>query len=547
MATDADIVPQALTDFVFDLYDSVTLSQVTEEQARLYNNVFRDLSQKYFASTPWPSPTAIAAECNGDPLFLAFYRELTHRHWHAVSRPSLRERMEGWDVYRELFDELLEGAEEDSTSSNPKLFILPAWVFEIVHEFVYQFQAFCQFRTTLFASANKHNLLEAPPVVGSGGSPDGKGDSTPPTTSVGGGKRGPPHHVVENLALMQEEASQDVWSVDTVMYYLHRLVEIGTNPKCVVPAYQYFGIFASVALSRLECLLTDYSASLSALVPVLENTTSKVVKAGQESKTFTQVIHSVFPARLSLTYHGGISFLMLRRYKDAVTTVGDLCTFMHRGFKTGQLRQMPNADQLFKNYDRMIALLAICTHVCPQTNLIDESILKSIREKHGAQMSKEAYTELFVICAPKFVSPAIPDFISSGSIDDAYKQQIYLLEQELNDQSNFRALRSYLKLYTSIPISKLLNFGNKASTLPSLKLKMRQLESANPDIPSLKAVIRKSALDIHYYAEKIDGGDDEIVHVDEAEKQRRFENYFFGQITQSYELRKSANVINTNL
>ena len=46
MATDADIVPQALTDFVFDLYDSVTLSQLTEEQSRLYNNVFRDLSSK---------------------------------------------------------------------------------------------------------------------------------------------------------------------------------------------------------------------------------------------------------------------------------------------------------------------------------------------------------------------------------------------------------------------------------------------------------------------------------------------------------------------
>ena len=46
MATDADIVPQGVTDFVFDLSDSVTLSQLTEEQGRLYNNVFRDLSQK---------------------------------------------------------------------------------------------------------------------------------------------------------------------------------------------------------------------------------------------------------------------------------------------------------------------------------------------------------------------------------------------------------------------------------------------------------------------------------------------------------------------
>jgi hypothetical protein len=44
MATDADIVPESVTDFVFDLYDSLTLSQLTEEQSRLYNTVFRELS-----------------------------------------------------------------------------------------------------------------------------------------------------------------------------------------------------------------------------------------------------------------------------------------------------------------------------------------------------------------------------------------------------------------------------------------------------------------------------------------------------------------------
>ena len=35
------------------------------------------------------------------------------------------------------FDELLEGAEEDASSSQPKLFILPEWTFDILHEFVY--------------------------------------------------------------------------------------------------------------------------------------------------------------------------------------------------------------------------------------------------------------------------------------------------------------------------------------------------------------------------------------------------------------------------
>jgi hypothetical protein len=47
MPNDADAcVPTALTDFVFDLYDSVTLSQLTEEQSRLYNTEFRELSAK---------------------------------------------------------------------------------------------------------------------------------------------------------------------------------------------------------------------------------------------------------------------------------------------------------------------------------------------------------------------------------------------------------------------------------------------------------------------------------------------------------------------
>lgn len=487
----------------------------------------------------------VARECNGDPLFLAFYRELTHRHWHSVSRPSLRDRMEGWDVYRELFDELLDGAEQDSTSSPSKLFILPEWAFDILHEFVYQFQGFCQFRTSLFNSANKHGLMG-----GGGGAASAadaaatEGGSDEKATS--NNKKGPPHHVVDNLAIMREDAAKDVWSVDTVMYYLHRLVEIGTSPKCVVPAYQYFGVFASVALSRLECLLTDYSGCLAALAPILENDSVTVSKADQETKTFAQVVNGVVSARLSLVYHAGISFLMLRRYKDAAITVGDLCSYMHRGFKTGQLRQLPYSEQLYKNYDRMIALVAICTGLCPQSDMVDETIAKVIREKHGAQLGKEAYAELFVFCSPKFISPAIPDFFESGPIENVYKQQVQMLEEELSDQPVFRDLRSYLKLYTTIPISKLVEFGNAQHAVPSLKLKMRQLESNNPAVPSLTGATPKSALDIQYYVDVTANGD-EIVHVDEAEKQRRFENYFLGQINQSYDLRKQASRINTSV
>ena len=44
MANDADAcLPKTLTDFIFDLYESVTLSQIPEEQSKLYNDTFREL------------------------------------------------------------------------------------------------------------------------------------------------------------------------------------------------------------------------------------------------------------------------------------------------------------------------------------------------------------------------------------------------------------------------------------------------------------------------------------------------------------------------
>jgi RNA polymerase I-associated factor PAF67 len=64
--------------------------------------------------------------------------------------------MVGWDVYKELFDEMI------LESSDPSFFILPVYgVFEILHEFVYhQFQGFFQLRTSNFNSALKPGLVD---------------------------------------------------------------------------------------------------------------------------------------------------------------------------------------------------------------------------------------------------------------------------------------------------------------------------------------------------------------------------------------------------
>jgi hypothetical protein len=44
---DADVcVPTLVKDFIFDLCESVTLSQIPDEQSKLYSTTFRELCSK---------------------------------------------------------------------------------------------------------------------------------------------------------------------------------------------------------------------------------------------------------------------------------------------------------------------------------------------------------------------------------------------------------------------------------------------------------------------------------------------------------------------
>lgn len=197
----------------------------------------------------------------------------------------------------------------------------------------------------------------------------------------------------------------------------------------------------------------------------------------------------------------------------------------------------------------MIALLAILTHVCPPGGLLEDSVIRTIREKHGSQLSKidageEGYEDIFMFACPKFVSPALPDYSQpSTSSNDAYKHQVRKFQDEMASQHVARKLRSYMKLYTSIGVSKLAAFNdtNEKDFLPlllSYKHKMRQLEQSDDSLLQGKM---GSALDIHYYIVN------DMVHVDEAEKQRRFENFFMGQILQNTDIVKELETMSTEV
>lgn len=98
-------------------------------------------------------------------------------------------------------------------------------------------------------------------------------------------------------------------------------------------------------------------------------------------------------------------------------------------------------------------------------------------------------------------------------------------------------MRSYMTLYTSIGVEKLASFNDMKveqfeSWLTCFKHKMNQLENNNK---------KGSAMDIHYYVT------DNIVHVDEAEKVRRFENFFMKQIQNNDDILRQLEAIKIEL
>lgn len=76
---------------------------------------------------------------------------------------------------------------------------------------------------------------------------------------------------------------------------------------------------------------------------------------------------------------------------------------------------------------------------------------------------KEVFRSFFIFGNPKFVSPCSPS--SDAAIADYSKEatdhQINMFMEEVDQQLQLPTIRSYLKLYTTLPLDKLASFMDK--------------------------------------------------------------------------------------
>ena len=113
----------------------------------------------------------------------------------------------------------------------------------------------------------------------------------------------------------------------------------------------------------------------------------------------------------------------------------------------------------------MFHLLAICLVLHPQC--IDEGLQQALRENNfHEKMYKMQYGDMkefescFGYACPKFLSlvPPSPGKANEDYVKEAIEHQTQVFMDEVLQQKMLPTIRSYLKLYTTLPLKKLVTF-----------------------------------------------------------------------------------------
>ncbi|XP_078428998.1 RNA polymerase I-associated factor PAF67 [Wolffia australiana] len=479
---DPNFVPDSVKTFIVHMYRHIRERNVYEIH-QMYEGSFQRLSERMFRDTPWPSVEAVAPYVDNDHVFCLLYKEMWFRHIYARLTPTAQQRLESWDNYCSLFGVVLHGVVNMQLPNQ--------WLWDMVDEFVYQFQSYCQYRAKLKSRTE------------------------------------------EELQLLRQY--DQAWSVYGVLNYLQALVEKsmihqilerekeGLEVFTSTDGYDYeggsnvlkvLGYYSMVGLLRVHCLLGDYQTGLKCLAPIDIN----------QHGVYTIVIGS----HITTIYHYGFACLMLRRYVDAIKEFNKVLLYI---LKTKQYHQKsPQYDQILKKNEQMYALLAICLSLCPQTKLVDESVLSQLKEKYNDKMLRmqrfddEAYgiyDELFSYACPKFITPSAPvyDEPLTNYNQDAYRLQLKLFLYEVKQQQLLASVRSFLKLYSTISVSKLAAYMDVDEQ--TLRTILMTYKHKTHNVNSQGKIVSNADIDFCIA--------EDIIRVLEPKSTKNYGDYFLGQ------------------
>ncbi|KAJ1954413.1 hypothetical protein IWQ62_005764 [Dispira parvispora] len=268
-------------------------------------------------------------------------------------------------------------------------------------------------------------------------------------------------------------------------------------------------------------------------------------------------------------YYVGFAYMMMRRYSDAIKAFSHILTFVAR---TKQYHTRTYHYQtLNKQSEQMYSLLAICVTMCPTR--LDEMLHSHLRDKYSEQQQKmhrggeEAlltFEDLFMYACPKFVTANPPNYdeiiqylqnkkqaqlkdtenndnsdaesaaedddqeeIQAPKLPEPSRHQAAVFLSEARHQLLVPALRSYLRLYSTMEVEKLASFleiddvQHLRQQLLIFKLRSRQKKWVSG---TLLEGTYSPAFDLDFYLRE------DVVHIAEYKVGRRYADWFIRHI-----------------
>jgi translation initiation factor 3 subunit L len=414
-------VPKAVRIFLLEFSDVIQEKNVPAIR-HFYDQRWKQLTDQYYSekNSSWPDVEYVSSLCKNNKLFVLLYTELFHRHLYVTGQATGPARVA--DAYNN-FMELFEYAISSKDTLNVELPF--EWVYDIINEFVYSFQSFCQVR------ANQ-------------GQKSQQGDSSF-IDSFGNSECWDATKVITILRNLTNAANIDAEIRDNAA---NDDASDGKRSKAKRVSSQFLfslGYFAKIGEARVHLLLGDYRMVLSTLSPI------NLRGPG----LYTRVIS----CHIMLFYCSGFSYMMLHRYVDAAMCFVHILTVLARFGKS-----IPRTLQ--KKHNQVIASLVLVRNLQPDIrkkiqDLAEGYIRKKIQDLANDKVQsirgvergeKAAFQKLFKYAAPKFIVPAV-SFTELSP--DAHKSQSDLFMQEVQTRINLVNMSSYLKLYTSVDMEKL--------------------------------------------------------------------------------------------
>jgi translation initiation factor 3 subunit L len=253
-----------------------------DDLLNLYDFSFNKISATVFKSTAWPTPQEI--EESDDTLefeinTILLYQELCFRHQYARLNATFNQeiRVKSWENYLEIFRVIALDREEIN---------LPVlWIYDILDEFLYQFQTGCQWRAKIKAEDSLYQeIINNPEAIF--------------------------WNLEEIHAILREliEKSQILKKKDDHFY----LDDFGNNTRTI----HYFGYFSLVTLLRLNILMGKYEEALQIIDPIDYKNLNIYCKA--------------YACYINLFYYAGFAYLMTGRYQETVKIFEALLSFMNK-------------------------------------------------------------------------------------------------------------------------------------------------------------------------------------------------------------------------